>query len=109
MSKATKAVAQTPVVDAQHPLGVHAAQNTQTTNLYVSVNTYGPDGKQVGTRVVDMYHYGTRTWLQNHLWWAMHHGHSVDTQVANEAEVGDYIKAQELALMDKFSKDAKAA
>lgn len=80
----------------------------QQSQLYVTVNTYGTDGKQVGTRVVDMYHYGTRNWLQNHMWWAMHHAHSVETLIANEAEVADYIKNQEVALAEKFNSDQKA-
>lgn len=69
-----------------------AAQNSQTRNLYVTVNTYDPKNKQIGTRVVDMYHYGTRNWLSNHLWWATHNGHTVETMISNEAEVADYLE-----------------
>src|ERR1700761_9605846 len=39
-------------------------------NLFISVKTFDAEGKTVGERVVDMYHFGTRNWLQNHHWWA---------------------------------------
>lgn len=86
-----------------------APTGQQPRNLYVTVNTYGSDGKQVGTRVVDMYHYGTRNWLQGHMWWAVHHGHTTETMIANDAEVADYVKAQEVALAHKYAKDNAAA
>lgn len=95
---------------AQVAVKVPAQQTQQTNNLYVTVTTYdGKTNKQIGTRVVDMYHYGTRNWLQNHHWWAMHNGHVVETQIANEADVAEYIKAQEVALAEKYNREAKAA
>lgn len=75
----------------------------QNRNLFVTVNTYNQDGKQIGTRVVDMYHYGTRNWLQNHHWWAMHNGHTVETMVANDAEVDEYLENAKKALAQKFA------
>lgn len=80
----------------------------QNRNLFVSVNTYDPAGKQIGTRVVDMYHYGTRNWLQNHHWWAMHNGHTVETMVANEAEIEDYLANAKKALAQKFANEVAA-
>lgn len=59
----------------------------QESELFVLVNTFDSSGQQIGTRVVDMYHYGTRGWLSNHLWWAMHNGHVVHQQLATVAEV----------------------
>lgn len=53
-------------------------QKQQTTNLMVIVNTIDSKGDLVGTRTVDMYHYGTRDWLTSHMWWATHQGHKVD-------------------------------
>lgn len=79
------------------------ATSQQNRNLFVVVNTYGQDGKQVGTRVVDMYHYGTRNWLQNHHWWAMHNGCTVETMVANDAEVAEYLENAKKALAVKFA------
>ena len=57
-----------------------AERATQTKNLYVSVKTFDSEGKTIGERIVDMYHYGTAKWLQNHLWWAMHNDHCVESQ-----------------------------
>lgn len=88
---------------AQVQEAVASAVPPQNRNLYVAVNTYNPDGKQVGTRVVDMYHYGTRNWLQNHHWWAMHNSHSVETMVADDAEVATYLESTKLALVAKFN------
>jgi len=79
------------------------AQSSQNRNLFVSVNTFDVDGKPVGTRVVDMYHYGTRNWLQNHLWWAMHNGHSVEQAPASDDEVDNYLASQKEALATKFN------
>lgn len=59
----------------------------------VIVDTFDASGKQVGTRTVDMYHFGTRPWLSNHMWWAMHQGHTVNQRVVTNAEVID-IKAK---------------
>lgn len=43
----------------------------------VLVETFDSEGEVVGTREVDMYHYGTRDWLSGHMWWATHNGHRV--------------------------------
>ena len=74
----------------------------QNRNLFVTVNTYGQDGKQVGTRVVDMYHYGTRNWLANHTWWAMHNNCTVEQMPANDAEIEEYLENAKNALAGKF-------
>ena len=73
---------------------VHSTQNIpqQSRALYVSVNTYDPSGNQIGSRVVDMYHYGTRSWLANHTWWAMHNGHTVEQMLADESEIDAYLE-----------------
>lgn len=49
----------------------------QQANLMVVVDTIDAKGEKIGTRTVDMYHYGTRDWLYGHMWWAMHNGHTV--------------------------------
>ena len=54
-------------------------------SLHVVVTTYDSAGNEIGTRTVDMYHYGTKTWLINHTWWAMHNGHTVSQQLATVA------------------------
>lgn len=72
-------------------------------NLHVKVETFSADGHTIGTRIVDMYHFGTRNWLQNHNWWAMHNNHQVETKVAEPEEVAAYMAAQKQALVDKFN------
>lgn len=80
------------------------AQPAANRNLYVSVNTFdGDKGAQIGTRVVDMYHYGTRNWLANHLWWATHNGHKVEVNDASDDEVNAYLDNAKHALADKFN------
>lgn len=81
---------------------VVANSTPQSRNLYASVNTFDAQGKSVGTRVVDMYHYGTSNWLSKHMWWAMHNGFCVETNIATDEEVGAYMASQELALQAKF-------
>ena len=76
---------------------------TQTKSLYVTVNTYDAKGKQIGTRIVDMYHYGTRNWTQNHLWWAMHNNCTVETMPSTDAEVQSYISAGASELAEHFN------
>jgi len=76
-------------------------------NLFISVKTFDVEGKTVGERVVDMYHFGTRNWLQNHHWWAMHNGHCVETNVATPTEIENYLAQSKVALAAKFN--AKAA
>lgn len=83
----------------------------QSKNLYVTVTTYDAKGKQVGVRVVDMYHYGTRNWVQNHLWWAVHQkpAHVIEINEATEVEVDEYLATQAKALQEKFAKEPVAA
>ena len=75
----------------------------ETRNLYIVVDTVNFADEQIGTRVVDMYHFGTRNWLQNHQWWAMHNGHTVQTRNATAHEIEDYLESQRQALADKFN------
>lgn len=72
-------------------------------SLYVVVDTFNNYDEQIGTRVVDMYHFGTRNWLQNHHWWAMHNGHFVTTRNATDEEIAEYLESQRQALADKFN------
>lgn len=90
------------------PKTENTAQEQQRT-LFITVTTYDPKGQQVGTRVVDMYHYGTRNWLQNHHWWAMHNGNVVETMVATDAEVAEYLENARAELAAKFNNPAVAA
>jgi hypothetical protein len=77
--------------------------NPQQNNLFISVKTFDPQGRTVGERVVDMYHFGTRNWLQNHHWWAMHNGNCVETNVASAKEVDEYLASAKVALAAKFN------
>lgn len=86
-----------------------APANADNKNLYVQVTTYATDGKVVGTRIVDMYHFGTRNWLHNHCWWAMHNGHSVNTEIAHPDDVTAYLAEGAKRLADKFNSKPAAA
>lgn len=83
------------------------APNAPAQNLFISVKTFdGPTGKTIGERIVDMYHFGTNTWLQKHHWWAMHNGHQVETTVATPAEADSYVALAKVALAAKFNHSA---
>lgn len=87
---------------------------TKASNLYFVVETLDAEGKPIGSRIVDMYHFGTRDWLyDSHLWWAMHNPDKVDRVVVRNAtpeEIGAYLDKAKLALAEKFNKiPAKAA
>lgn len=90
-SKVTEA-AQTPVQNSQN----------QQKNLYVKVITYDQEGKTIGERIVDMYHYGTRNWLQNHIWWAMHNSHEIEQKCADPQDVKEYVANAAKELAAKF-------
>lgn len=94
MSKQVQAVA--PVQERQN-------------NLYMSVNTIDINGKPVGYRLVDLYHYGTRNWLMNHQWWALHQGHLVEVQPATSDEISEYLALKAKELQDKFAGEKVAA
>lgn len=82
----------------------------KTVNLYVTVDTYDAEGNNIGYRVVDMHHYGTRAWLYDkHMWWATHNGYTVRVAVATPEEINEYLAKQAKALQDKFAKKAVAA
>lgn len=88
----------------------NGANSNGPSNLFISVKTFDTEGKTVGERIVDMYHFGTRNWLQNHHWWAMHNGHCVETNVATPDEIADFIVQSKQALAQKFQgQSAKAA
>lgn len=95
-------VANDPVINGNQ------SQNGKN-NLFISVKTFDSEGKTIGERIVDMYHFGTRNWLQNHHWWAMHNGHCVETNIADDAEIANYLKNATAALAEKFNAPAVAA
>lgn len=72
-------------------------------SLYVMVTTLEMKGKVIGERVVDMYHYGTRKWLHDHMWWASHNTHRVEIEPASPTDVDAYLAAQRQKLADKFN------
>lgn len=83
---------------------------TKASNLYFAVETFDRDNKKIGSRIVDLYHFGTRDWLSNHQWWALHNGHTVETRTASGEEINEYLDKAKLALAEKFnSTSAKAA
>lgn len=72
-------------------------------NLFIKVDTFNEEGREIGTRIVDMYHFGTRNWLQNHLWWAMHNKATVESQVAVQKDIDIYLMESKKALAEKFN------
>jgi hypothetical protein len=89
------------VTTPQQTAGVTSPQDQN--NLFISVKTFDTQGKTVGERIVDMYHFGTRNWLQQHTWWAMHNGHDVETKLATPDEVKSYLAMATQALANKFN------
>lgn len=85
---------------------VVAAVEVTPRTLYVQVITHDAQGKVIGTRIVDMYHFGTRNWLHDHTWWAMHNGHSIETEIAHPDDVNEYLAAAKIKLAEKFNKAA---
>ncbi|OYV41145.1 MAG: hypothetical protein B7Z80_02715 [Rhodospirillales bacterium 20-64-7] len=80
------------------------ANQHSSKTLYMSVKTFdGKTGKDIGERIVDLYHFGTRAWLAKHTWWAMHNGHSLQVDMATDEEIGRYLFEQEKALQEKFN------
>lgn len=80
-----------------------ANSTPQANNLYMSVDTFDNAGKTIGDRIVDLYHFGTRKWLQDHTWWAMHNGHTVEINPANNDQIAAYLATGKLALAEKFN------
>lgn len=99
----TKQVQKTNVA-AEAPLA-HSS-NDQQRNLYVKVLTYNKEGQTIGERIVDMYHYGTRNWLQSHIWWAMHNGHEIEQKCADDDDVAAYVAQAAKELAAKFQHEA---
>lgn len=79
------------------------ASQTGAKNLFIKVDTFNEEGREIGTRIVDMYHFGTRNWLQNHLWWAMHNKATVESQVADQKDIDIYLMESKKALAEKFN------
>jgi len=79
------------------------ADNERGKHLYMTISTIDMNGKQVGFRLVDLYHYGTQAWLAKHHWWAMHEGHLVETCRATQIEVEEFLALEAKKLQDKFA------
>lgn len=103
---ATVATEEVPANGNPNSQNTGAGSNTQANNLYMSVKTFDEQGKTVGERIVDLYHFGTRKWLQDHLWWAMHNSNCVEVNVANSDEIAGYVQKNAEALAAKFNKVA---
>jgi hypothetical protein len=100
MPKQVKTVAP----EAAHQPGADNSTQSQQ-KLYVSVKTFDAEGRTVGERIVDMHHFGTRNWLQNHLWWSTHHNHCTEVNIATPEEVDAYVNAGAKALATKLNAD----
>ena len=86
-----------------------AAANTNSTsqNLYFAVTTFDKDGHDIGFRVVDLYHFGTRKWLQQHTWWALHNGHTFEVNPATPEQTKAHIAEMAKQLAEKFNGPAE--
>lgn len=84
------------------PLTAPAVNGNSRNNLYMSVDTFDTTGRTIGARIVDLYHFGTRGWLQQHFWWAMHNGHTVEVNVATDEQIATYIAAGTTKLAEKY-------
>jgi hypothetical protein len=91
-----------PVVIVQESMDV--AKKPER-NLFIKVTTLNADNQEIGSRIVDMYHFGTKNWLQAHQWWAMHNAHVVETCLAHEDEVSAYIANRSQELVERFAAD----
>lgn len=85
------------------------ATNGNPQNLYISVSSFNAEGRTIGERIVDMHHFGTRKWLQDHLWWATHNGHSVEINVATAEQIDNYLAAGKAALAERFNSETPAS
>lgn len=85
------------------------ATNGNPQNLYISVFTFNTEGKTIGERIVDMHHFGTRKWLQDHLWWSTHNGHATEINVASPEQIDGYLTSGKQALAAKFNTDPVSA
>lgn len=90
-----------PAIVSPAPAAVDAATPQQT--LFTKVMTFDTEGHTIGERIVDMYHFGTRKWLQTHLWWAMHNTAQVEITVATQKEVDLYLLEAKKKLATKFN------
>ena len=73
-------------------------------NKYICIYTFeNKTGKTIGERIVDLFHYGTRNWIQQHIWWAMHNGHEIEVKPATDDQISAYIKAGVEALAEKVN------
>lgn len=111
MSKQVQETAEAVTAPIPVSTGVHKdmANSTPQQNLYMNVETFDAQGHTIGSRIVDLYHFGTRNWLQSHMWWAMHNGHCVEVNVATPTQIDEYLASAKQALAEKFNSTAKAA
>lgn len=103
-AKQAKVIAEgvaTAVVVATAP-----AANQSPKSLYMTVCSFDPDGTEIGRRVVDQYHYGTRGWITKHLWWAMHNNKGVTIAPSEPDEIEAYLAESKEALQEKYAKHA---
>jgi len=81
-----------------------ALESSANQNKYICVYTFEYNtGKTLGERIVDLFHYGTRNWIQQHIWWAMHNGHDVEIKAASPEQIKAYITAGVEALAEKVN------
>lgn len=81
----------------------NSPQEQRTRNLFVKVDTFNVEGRTIGTRIVDLFHFGTAAWFQKHMWWAMHNQCTVESKTAETEEIEAYIVAQKAALAERYN------
>lgn len=82
---------------------VEATTPQQHRTLFIVVDTFDKvSNAKIGTRIVDLHHYGTKEWMFKHQWWALQRGHKVEIRTASVEETAEYTLNGAQALADKF-------
>lgn len=105
----TKQAKTAEITVEQLPVAPPNNGNSQANNLFISVATFDAEGKTVGGRIVDMHHFGTRKWLEKHLWWSTHHGYLCEINIATQVEIDTYLAEAKIALAEKFNSQTAEA
>jgi len=79
---------------------------THQQNMFLFVETFDEQGRPIGERIVDMYHFGTNKWIAKHLYWAVHNKASVEMTPAKPEKIEQYLASAKMALAEKFNKAA---
>lgn len=80
-----------------------ASNNSTSQNLYFGVQSFDKEGHDIGFRIVDLYHFGTRKWMEKHTWWALHNGHTLEIIPTTPDQVTAHVAKLAAELVEKYS------